>query len=175
MWMYRNLDPNTSTWGVLAPTLVRGVGLGLLVTPVMTAAINAVPTPKAGMASSMLNLIQQVAGSVGIATLATVLGHRTVFHQGLVGEAMRPDSPGWHAAVGAVGQRLLDLGVAPGDAGIAAAATVGRHAAMAASVAAFDDAFLVGAGVVLLGVVPALFLGRAGKAHAVSTAEALAE
>jgi hypothetical protein len=176
LWMYRALDPNTSTWGVLAPTLVRGVGLGLLVTPVMTAAINAVPTPKAGMASSMLNLVQQVAGSVGIATLATVLGHRTVFHVGLVGEAMRPDSAGWHAAVGGLGARLLELGVSPSDATVLAAATAGRSAAAAASVAAFDDAFLVGAAVVLLGVLPALFLGRVTGRHApASTAEALAE
>ena len=72
MWTYRRLDVTTSTWAVLYPTLVRGVGLGLLVTPVMTAAINAVPTPKAGMASSMLSLIQQISGSLGIAVLACV-------------------------------------------------------------------------------------------------------
>jgi DHA2 family multidrug resistance protein len=158
MWTYRRLDVTTSTWSVLYPTLIRGAGLGLLVTPVMTAAINAVPTPKAGMASSMLSLIQQIAGSLGIAILASVLGHRTTFHLAVVGQAVDATRPILTTATGALARRALELGAPPGDAALLARALVARHAAGTSSVLAFNDAFLAGAAVVLAGVLPALFL-----------------
>ncbi len=158
MWMYRKLDVNTSTWHVLYPTLVRGVGLGLLVTPVMTAAMNAVPTRKAGMASSMLSLTQQVAGSLGIAVLASVLGRRTTFHLAVVGQSIESTRPTFEAATRAVAGRALELGLPQGDALLIARMAVARRVASAANVVAFNDAFLVGAAVVLAGVIPALFL-----------------
>ncbi len=158
MFSYRDLDAVTSTWGVLWPTLVRGLGLGLLVTPVMTAALNAVPTSKAGMASSMLNLTQQVAGSVGIAALASILGNRTVFHRALVGEALQTPSPDWGHTAAEVAFRLRALGYGPAEARVAAGALMSKHAVMTASVAAFDDAFLAGALFVACGLVPAMFL-----------------
>ncbi|MEO7994126.1 MAG: DHA2 family efflux MFS transporter permease subunit [bacterium] len=158
MWMYRTLDPTTSYWNVLFPTLIRGIGIGLLVTPVMTVGLNAVPTHKAGMASSMLALIQQIAGSLGIAVLASVLGHRASFHMGVVGEGMEATRPAFLEATHAIAARALSLGVAPMDAGLTGSALVARHVAQGAQVLAFNDAFLVGGAVVLLGIVPALFL-----------------
>lgn len=173
MWMYRRIDVNTSTWAVLAPTLIRGVGLGLLVTPVMTAAMNAVPTQQAGMASSMLSLTQQVAGSLGIAVLASVLGRRTTFHLAVVGAGIDASRPAFVETTHAVAQRAAELGWSQGDALLAARSTVARHVAGAANVLAFNDAFLVGAGVVLAGILPALFLAsrpsapdRSGPRHA---------
>jgi DHA2 family multidrug resistance protein len=166
LWTYRRLDVTTSTWSVLWPTLIRGVGLGLLVTPVMTVAINAVPTRKAGMASSMLSLIQQVSGSLGIAALAAVLVRRTTFHLAVVGQGLAAANPVLGQATRAVAERVLALGRAPADATAAARALALGHAAGAAQVLAFDDAFLVGAGIVLLGMAPALFLTKRAAARA---------
>ncbi len=164
MWMYRRLDVTTSTWDVLYPTLIRGVGLGLLVTPVMTAAMNAVPTRKAGMASSMLSLTQQVAGSLGIAVLASVLGRRTKFHLAVVGQGLDATRPAFMEATHAVALRAVELGSSPSDAGLLARSLVARKIAQAAQVLAFNDAFLVGAAVVLAGAIPALFLASKTKA-----------
>ncbi len=165
MLLYRDLDSVTSTWGVLAPTLVRGLGLGLLVTPVMTAAMNAVPTARAGMASSMLNLTQQVAGSVGIAALASILGTRTVHHRALVGESLQASSAAWTSTASALTAHLRAIGYGPADARLATAAAMARHAVETASVAAFDDAFLAGALIVACGILPALLLGSRSRAR----------
>jgi DHA2 family multidrug resistance protein len=175
MFLYRDLDAVTSTWGVLWPTLVRGLGLGLLITPVMTTAINAVPTSRAGMASSMLNLTQQVAGSIGIALLASVLGHRTVHHRAVVGEALQAASPAWASTAGALGAHLRALGYGPTDVRLATAAAMARHAVETATVAAFDDAFLAGAVIVACGLIPALFLNSGSRARATDGADAMAE
>jgi DHA2 family multidrug resistance protein len=158
MFLYRRLDVTTGTWGVLYPTLIRGVGLGLLVTPVMTVAINSVPTDRAGMASSMLSLTQQVAGSIGIAALSSVLGHRTTFHLAVVGQGLDGSRPALAEATHALAARALELGVSPPDASLLASTLVARHVAGAAAVLAFDDAFLVGAAIVLASLLPALFL-----------------
>lgn len=163
MFLYRDLDAATSTWGVLWPTLIRGLGLGLLLTPITTAAMNSVPTSRAGMASSMLNLTQQVAGSVGIAALASVLGHRTAYHRAVVGEALQAASPAWASTASALGAHLRTLGYGPADARLATGAALARHAVETASVAAFDDAFLVGALIVASGLLPALFLASRGR------------
>jgi DHA2 family multidrug resistance protein len=160
LWTYRRLDVTTSTWSVLYPTLIRGVGLGLLVTPVMTVAINAVPTRKAGMASSMLSLIQQVSGSLGIAVLAAVLVRRSTFHLAVVGQGLAAASPALAQSTRALAQRVLALGHSPSEAARAARALVMGHAASAAEVLGFGDAFLMGAGIVFLGIVPALFLAK---------------
>ena len=66
--------------------IVRGVGLGFLVTPIATSAINVVPYNRITMASTMLNLLQQVGGATGVAMIAsfyqwrlhTFLGDRDV-------------------------------------------------------------------------------------------------
>ncbi|HEX7602395.1 MAG TPA: MFS transporter, partial [Polyangiaceae bacterium] len=164
MWTYRKLDVTTSNWDVVYPTLVRGLGLGLLVTPVMTSAINAVPTSKAGMASSMLSLIQQVAGSIGIAVLASVLGHRATFHVAVVGQGLDATRPAFTDATRQVALRALELGASPANAVLAGRSLVARTIAQAAAVLGFNDAFLVGAAIVLVGIVPALFLASKAKA-----------
>lgn len=158
MWLCRRLDATTSTWGVLFPTLLRGAGLGLLVTPVMTAAMNAVPTKMAGMASSMLSLTQQVAGSLGIALLASVLGHRATFHLAVTGQGLELARPAFAEAVLRLTERAAALGLSPDQAELLAQTTVAHGVGNAAGVLAFNDAFLVGAVVILLGMVPALFL-----------------
>ena len=163
MWTYRTLDVTTSTWDVLYPTLIRGVGLGLLVTPVMTAAINAVPTAKAGMASSMLSLIQQVSGSLGIAVLACVLGRRTTFHLAVVGQGLGTTRPAVIGATRVLATRALALGTSPATSGLVAHTLVARRIGAAASVLAFNDAFLLGALIVGAGVLPALFLATKAR------------
>lgn len=61
--------PSSPHYWVVAILLIRGIGLGLLVTPLATATINSVRQPEVAMASSISNLAQQVGGSFGIAFL----------------------------------------------------------------------------------------------------------
>ncbi len=165
MYLYRTLDANTSTWGIIYPMLVRGVALGLLITPVTVATMNAIPTPKAGMASSMLNLIQQVGGSLGIAVLATVLSHRTTFHLGRLGAALNNQTPRYQQVFQDVATHAHNLGYTHRESMGVAKALIVKATATAASVSAFDDAFLVGAIIVLMGVLPAFLLPNKPQAH----------
>jgi EmrB/QacA subfamily drug resistance transporter len=70
---------HVTTWGLLIPLLVTGLGMGLFVVPVFDTIISAVTDAETGSASGVLNAIQQLGGAVGVAVLGTVfftvLGH----------------------------------------------------------------------------------------------------
>jgi membrane protein implicated in regulation of membrane protease activity len=58
--------------GILGPMLVFGLGMGLLFVPSTILAVSGVPPHEAGAASSLLNVTQQVGGSLGLSILVTV-------------------------------------------------------------------------------------------------------
>jgi hypothetical protein len=60
--------------GILGPMLVFGLGMGLLFVPLTIVAVSGVPPQETGAASSLLNVMQQVGGSLGLSILVTVFG-----------------------------------------------------------------------------------------------------
>jgi EmrB/QacA subfamily drug resistance transporter len=60
--------------GVLGPMILFGVGMGLAMVPLTTAALAGVRAEDSGAASSMVNVTQQVGGALGLAILVTVFG-----------------------------------------------------------------------------------------------------
>ncbi len=60
--------------GILGPMLVFGVGMGLLFVPLTITAVSGVAPQEAGAASSLLNVMQQVGGSLGLSILVTAFG-----------------------------------------------------------------------------------------------------
>ena len=52
--------------------LLRGFGVGLMMTPTSTLAMNSVDTQKVGAASSLINLVQHAAGALGVAIFSGI-------------------------------------------------------------------------------------------------------
>ncbi|MEU4164085.1 MDR family MFS transporter [Actinoplanes sp. NPDC026670] len=63
----------TTTWLLLVALLVRGMGLGLVMIPLMTVAFVGLDKEKMPHASIVTRIAQQVGGSVGVALLAVIL------------------------------------------------------------------------------------------------------
>ncbi len=63
---------SVSTWDLLPGFLVSGLGLGIIVAPLFGFIIAAVDERELGSASGLLNAVQQLANSIGIAVLGTV-------------------------------------------------------------------------------------------------------
>jgi EmrB/QacA subfamily drug resistance transporter len=61
-----------STWDLTPPLLLAGIGLGMLVVPLVDVALATVPTSEAGAASGTYGTIQQVGAALGVAVIGTV-------------------------------------------------------------------------------------------------------
>ena len=165
MFMYKDISIYNSTWDIIWPTLVRGIGMSLLMAPIMTLALNSVPRKKAGMASSMMSIIQQVGGAVGIAILSTVLDNRTKFHLSTVGPALKQGSPAFLVAMQGLRQRALDLGLSQANAIQAAGGALMKFVYVAQTSYAFQDCFLFATGMIALSILPVFFLPKKPLTH----------
>ncbi|MFE6496113.1 MFS transporter [Streptomyces sp. NPDC057747] len=76
-WFTRISDDSTYLSGVLGPMLLLGIGLGLLFVPATATAMSAVAPEDNGAASGLVNVMQQIGGSLGLAILVTVFGTAT--------------------------------------------------------------------------------------------------
>jgi EmrB/QacA subfamily drug resistance transporter len=76
-WLSR-VSPGTDYWsGVFGPMVLLGAGMGVVFVPLTTASLAGVRPQESGAASSMVNVMQQLGGSVGLAVLVAVFGTAT--------------------------------------------------------------------------------------------------
>ena len=76
-WLSR-VTPDTTYWsGVFGPMVLLGAGMGVVFVPLTTASLAGVAPQDSGAASSMVNVMQQLGGSVGLAVLVAVFGTAT--------------------------------------------------------------------------------------------------
>ena len=63
-------------YGLLLPAFVlMGIGMALVMSPMSTAAMNAVPAQKAGVGSGILSMSRMVGGTFGVAALGALFQH----------------------------------------------------------------------------------------------------
>jgi MFS family permease len=74
------VDLSTSTFWLVAILALRGVGMAFTFVPLQAASFATIKPEDTGQASSIFNTNRQVASSVGVALLATVLIERTHAH-----------------------------------------------------------------------------------------------
>ncbi len=160
LFQYRDLDTSWSKWMVIQVTMIRGVGFGFLFAPVTALAVNSVPKEKVGMASSTLNIVQQVGGSIGIALLTAILDSRQTVHLDALGSAMTITAPSTAGALQQFAQMAHRLGFGHVDAGSIAQMLLGNAIVQRASVLAFQDAFLICGFIVSVSIATAWLLPK---------------
>jgi EmrB/QacA subfamily drug resistance transporter len=60
--------------GVLIPMLLLGLGMGVVFVPLTMASLAGIPPRESGAGASMVNVMQQVGGALGLAILVTIYG-----------------------------------------------------------------------------------------------------
>jgi DHA2 family multidrug resistance protein len=158
MWAYRNLDPSMSQWDIIAPTLIRGVGMGLLMAPMTAAAMNAVEQREIPMASSLMNIIMQVGGSVGIALLATIFNHRVNYHLDVLGSGFVTSNPAYAASTPQLINYAKGLGLGHLDSQAFAQASFSKFMIRSVLTHGYQDAFLFGGLICIIGVLMGFLL-----------------
>ncbi len=73
--LWQSFLSQSTGYGFLLPAFVAmGIGIALVMSPMSTAAMNAVEETKAGVASGILSMSRMVGGTLGIAVLGTFIG-----------------------------------------------------------------------------------------------------
>jgi EmrB/QacA subfamily drug resistance transporter len=130
---YTQVGAETSYVFLGGALFVIGLGLGSTIVPSMAVAYQTVPREAVAQATSAINVIQRIAGSIGTALLAVVLQR-----------SIATNLPGLDGGIGA----------------LAALSRAGRAQAAAALGGAFGTAFWVAFGLVAVALIPALLLPR---------------
>ncbi len=138
-WLSRITEHSTFAGGMLGPEMLLGAGLGLLFVTVFLVGLTKVRDNDTGVASSLINVGQQVGGSIGLAILGTV-AWSAVFssRQSQAAAAARAGLHPTGASAAALQARIYDHALATG----------------------FSRGYLVSAGVMVLAVIIALAMIR---------------
>ena len=138
-WLSRITEHSTLAGGMLGPEMVLGAGLGLLFVLIFLVGLTKVRNDDTGVASSLVNVGQQVGGSIGLAVVGTVAWSA-------VASSLRSQA----AAAARVGVHATG----------ARAATVQTRMYDHALATGFSRGYLVSAGVLALAVIIALAMIR---------------
>jgi len=159
LWQSR-ITVDTSYGYLLPAFMALGAGIGLVMSPMSTAAMNAVDRTKAGVASGTLSMSRMVGGTFGVAALGALVAAigRHDLEQSLPGLAAPARD------------RLVD-GLGSG-AGLEHAPAAVQSAAGNAFVDALSAGLTVSAVAALVGAVLAWALLRNGRPHAGAEQEA---
>jgi EmrB/QacA subfamily drug resistance transporter len=149
------LDIDTSDWFLAASFALMGLGMGFVMSPMSTAAMNAVDPSKAGAASGTLSMSRMVGGTFGVAALGALV---TGLGRGRLDQLLPGMTAGQrdHLADN-LGSGAAAHGLAPQVAG----------ALKESFIYAMSHGMRLGAGVALLGaaVAAALIADRAAHPH----------
>jgi DHA2 family multidrug resistance protein len=159
MWQFQGLSLTTSDTQLRLWLAARGISMGLVMMPAMTAALNTVPAELTSRGSALTNVMRQVFGSFGTAIFVTLLQSRQTFHANALAQTATPSNITLQQTLGQIQQWVLQNGGSAVQAQAQGVLMVMQQLYQTAAVQAFDDVFMVAALVTLLALIPALFIG----------------
>lgn len=165
MYLFSFFSLQTTHAQIMLPMYLRGLGIGLIFTPLSAIALMNIPKPQMAQASGLFNTIRQIGGSFGIAALGTLLTERVKFHHQIYGDQLNSNSPAFQQ----VAQHLQNFamhtgGSTYGEAAAQAKALLMQHVVSEAFVQGINDDFLIGAVITFSLIVPLLLL-KTKKEH----------
>ncbi|MGH9207570.1 MAG: DHA2 family efflux MFS transporter permease subunit, partial [Acidimicrobiales bacterium] len=80
-WMLGDLDLSMSMGNFIRPTVVQGIGMGLVFPNLSAAALGSIPREQMGYAASLYSMTRNIGGSVGTSVLTTLLVRKEQIQQ----------------------------------------------------------------------------------------------
>ncbi|HEY0184728.1 MAG TPA: MDR family MFS transporter [Rhodopila sp.] len=153
------------------PNIVRAVGQALAFTPLSAVATAGIERENAGSASALFNMMRNLGGAVGIATLQTFQSKREQFHSNVLTEPVSQFAEATRQRIAELTGYFLSHGVSDqAEATHKAIIAIGGQVRQQANIMAFSDTFyLLGVGLVIA-LIASLLLKKpasveAGGAH----------
>jgi len=162
MWDLGHLTSQSGEPDTRFALIIRGIGLGLLFTPINLAALSTLKGPEIPQGASLLNLMRQLGGSFGIALLGTFVTNQTQVHRSeLVGNIYQ-GNPAFDSMYNGLTSLFQGRGFDLPTAQRAAMSVIERTVTTQAQTLSFANAFLL-IGIAIAIVSPCVFLLRPTK------------
>jgi DHA2 family multidrug resistance protein len=159
LYLYSYLSFLSEKPQIMFPLYLRGIAMGLIMSPLATVAISEIANEKMAQASGLFNVIRQIGGSFGVALFGTIITRRTIFHAVAYGQQLDPYSESFRRTVLKLqGFATQSTGGSFSDALTKAKALIFSFIQNQAFIRAVDDVFLIASVVALASLVPVFFL-----------------
>jgi MFS transporter, DHA2 family, multidrug resistance protein len=158
-FQYSNLSFLTERAQIMLPLYIRGVGMGLLFSPLTQIAILEIPNHKMAQASGLINVIRQIGGSLGVAVFGTILTTRTVYHSSIYGQQLDSGSDAFKQTVRQLSNYAIQSsGGTTGQAASKAKVLIYSFVQKQAFISGVSDVFFLAGIIVLISAVPVMMV-----------------
>ncbi len=172
MFSLSHLNLNAGYWDIFWPQVIQGAAMAFLFIPLMATSMSGIAKEKMGNATSIYNLMRNIGGSFGIATMTTFLARRNQVHQNQLVSHVTAYDPSIRNMLRGLQSWFLMNGYSSVDAGKKAMGAIYGMVQQQAAMLSFVEAFWV-MGVIFFCMLPLLFLLRNARSlhpHARKTA-----
>ena len=104
--MLGNLTLDVSMAAIVWPNVLQGVGMALVMVPLMAISVGTLPNEKIGNASGIFNLMRILGGSIGISVSTTYLARMAQTHQANLVSHMTPYDPAFQQRLSGIAAGL---------------------------------------------------------------------
>ncbi|HEX7942763.1 MAG TPA: MFS transporter, partial [Gemmatimonadaceae bacterium] len=143
MWKMGHLSTEAGEPDVRWALFIRGLGLGLLFTPINNVAYGSLDPSEAQQGAGLINLARQLGGSFGIAVLATYITRHTQDHRVELLKSVTPANPLVSQHLQAFRATLAAHGYGPVRASQGAYALLEQEVMRQASMLSYNDAWIL--------------------------------
>jgi DHA2 family multidrug resistance protein len=152
------------------PNIVRAIGQAMVLTPLTSVTTGGIAPQDAAAASGISNMLRNLGGAIGTATLATVITKREQFHSNIIGQSVTLGREEVRDRIAQLTNFFIAHGVPdPAAARQQATIALGKAVKQQALVMGFSDTFAVIGAVLVLAAIAVLLTRKvkaaAGPAH----------
>ena len=146
------------------PNIVRAIGQALVFTPLSAIATAGIEQENAGSASALFNMMRNLGGAVGIASLQTFLSKREQFHSNILTNSVSVFEEATRARVAQLTAYFMSHGVSDqATATHKAVIAIALKLRKQANIMAFSDTFFLLGVALVVALVASLLLKKPGK------------
>src|ERR1051326_8219846 len=157
IYQFGKINLEISISSIVWPNIFSGFAMGFIFVPLTTMALGTLTNEQMGNASGVFNLMRNTGGSVGIATVTTLLARGAQVHQAAMVSHLTPYDPAFQERMRQLGSGAFTLGAQRAFAGIYG--TLVRQA----TVLSYIDIFRLLAFLCVLGIPATLLFERVKK------------
>lgn len=141
LWNMSHLDTQISFGDAAMARMWQSVGIPFLFIPITTIAYVGLRPEENNQASAMMNVVRNLGGSIGIASIQALLSQREQFHQARYVEQLNPLNPNYTNALQSLANNLSARGVPPDQANSMALGQIYRTLVQQTMMLSYIEAF----------------------------------